>query len=161
MTTTIQTVGNLGRNPEIKYFESGSIKCSFTMAAKQKGIKQKDGTWLDPEPFWLAVEVWGKQGENLANKLHKGDTVDVRGELKRETFTRRDGTTGEKLIVVYPSVDVIKSKNQPSQQQQQQPPAAGDTGACPMPNPKPPASSEPPAQWNTAPLVPDSDDIPF
>jgi len=158
MTTTIQTVGNLGRDPEIKYFESGSIKCSFTMAAKQKGIKQKDGTWLDPEPFWLAVEVWGKQAETLANKLHKGDTVDVRGELKRETFSRRDGTSGEKLVVTYPSVDVIKQKTAQQAMNASAPSQpAPAPGECPMPQPQP----QPAAQWNQAPLVPDTDDIPF
>ena len=158
MTTTIQTIGNLGRDPEMKYFESGKAKCTLAVALKQKGERQKDGSWKDPESWWVQVVFWDKAAERVADKFHKGDTVDVRGELTRETW-EKDGRKGEKLVIKFPSVDLIKKKNQPSQQQQ--PPAAGDTGACPMPTPKPPASSEPPAQWNTAPLVPDSDDIPF
>lgn len=116
----MQTVGNLGRDPEIKYFDTGSIKCSLAVAVKQRGIKQKDGSFLDPQAWWLEVELWGKNAERLANKLHKGDTVDVRGEVKRETFVRKSGEPGEKIVIQFATVDLIKAKNP---EQQQQPPA--------------------------------------
>jgi single-strand DNA-binding protein len=156
MTTTIQTIGNLGRDPEMKYFESGASKCTLALALKQKGEKQKDGSWKDPESWWVQVEFWNKAAERIVDKFHKGDTVDVRGELTRETW-EKDGKKGEKLVIKFASVDLIKKKdaqgsNRPPMQQQQTP----ADGASPMP----PAAATP-TQWNQAPLVPDSNDIPF
>ena len=156
MTTTIQTVGNLGRDPEMKYFESGASKCTLALAVKQKGEKQKDGSWKDPESWWVQVEFWNKAAERIVDKFHKGDTVDVRGELTRETW-EKDGKKGEKLVIKFASVDLIKKKDAqasncpPLQHQQTQ-----ADGACPMP----PAAAAP-TEWNQAPLVPASDDIPF
>jgi|TARA_B100001741_G_scaffold68893_2_gene55039 single-strand DNA-binding protein len=150
MTTTIQTTGNLGRDPEMKYFESGSCVCKLAMAVKQPGIKQKDGTWKDPETWWVEVELWGKAAERAANKFHKGDTIDARGEAHRETFPRRDGSQGEKLVIKFGTVDLIKAKD--------------ESKAATMPptsqalTPHAAAIAAPPAQ---APPVPPSADIPF
>lgn len=133
MSTTIQTIGNLGRDPEMKYFETGSNKCTLALAVKQKGEKQKDGSWKDPESWWVQVEFWGKAADRVVDKFHKGDTVDVRGELTRETWDK-DGKKGEKLVIKFASVDLIKKKEPQgsSRPKGQQQPAA-DTGACPMP----------------------------
>ena len=150
MTTTIQTTGNLGRDPEMKYFDSGNCVCKLAMAVRQPGIKQKDGTYQDPEAWWVEIELWGKQAERAANKFHKGDTIDARGEAHRETFPRRDGSQGEKLVIKHGSVDLIKAKDEAKAPAM--PPASQAT------SPHQAAIAAPPAQ---APPVPASSDIPF
>ena len=145
MTTTIQTTGNLGRDPELKYFESGKCVCKLAMAVKQPGIKQKDGTWQDPEAWWVEVELWGKQAERAADKFHKGDTVDVRGEAHRETW-EKEGVKREKIVIKFGTVDLIKAK------EESKPPVSQAT------SPHQAAIAAPPAQ---APPVPPSADIPF
>ena len=149
MTTTIQTTGNLGRDPEMKYFESGSCVCKLAMAVKQPGIKQKDGTWKDPETWWVEVELWGKQAERAANKFHKGDTIDARGEAHRDTW-EKDGVKREKLVIKFGTVDLIKAKDEAKAPAM--PPASQAT------SPHQAAIAAPPAQ---APPVPPSADIPF
>jgi single-strand DNA-binding protein len=148
MTTTIQATGNLGRDPELKYFESGKCVCKLAMAVRQPGIKQKDGTYQDPEAWWVEVELWGKQAERAADKFHKGDTIDARGEAIRETW-EKEGVKREKLVIKFGSVDLIKAKDE------SKPPASPASQAT---SPHQAAIAAPPAQ---APPVPPSADIPF
>lgn len=148
MTTTIQTTGNLGRDPELKFFQSGACKCTMALAVKQKGEKQQDGTWKDPETWWVEVELWNKAAERIADKFHKGDTVDVRGEAHRDTW-EKDGIKREKLVIKFASVDLIKAKEARADAM---PPASQAT------SPHQAAIAAPPAQ---APPVPSSSDIPF
>jgi single-strand DNA-binding protein len=126
MSTTIQTTGRLGAEPELKTFQSGKQKCELRMAVKQRGERQADGSWIDRPAWWISVEVWGAQAVTIADKFQKGDLIDARGELERQTYTKRDGTPGEKLVVAFAKVEKIGS---PKGQQQ----PAADTGACPMP----------------------------
>lgn len=120
MSTTIQTTGRLGADPELKTFSSGKQKCELRMAVKQRGDRQADGSWIDRPAWWISVEVWGAQAATIADKFHKGDLIDARGELERQTYTKRDGTPGEKLVVAFAKVEKLAA---PGQQQQQQPPA--------------------------------------
>ena len=150
MSTTIQTTGRLGADPELKTFSSGKQKCELRMAVKQRGDRQADGSWIDRPAWWISVEVWGAQAAAMADKFHKGDLIDARGELERQTYTKRDGTPGEKLVVAFAKVEKLAA---PGQQQR----PAVDTGACPMPAPA--ISAQQGAQALAAGLG--GDEIPF
>lgn len=86
---TGQLTGNLGRDPELKYFESGQIVATLSVAVRQRKRRGED-----PPAYWVKVEVWGKTAEWVADNLRKGDSVTCYGEVALEEFTRRDGTPG-------------------------------------------------------------------
>jgi len=92
-------VGNLGRDPEMRYTPNGSAVTSMNVATNRvytdgSGQRVKETTWF-------RVSVWGKQAESVNNYLHKGSMVLVEGELRpdRETggprvYDRSDGKPG-------------------------------------------------------------------
>ena len=133
--------GNIGREPEIKYFESGKCKVELTVA-----IKQRD---KDAPAFWVQVDMWNKQAECAQNYLHNGDTIFAQGTVTEESFTRRNGEAGHKVVLVYAQVEILKSA-QPKE------PAKG-TEFVPS-NPQP---TQPPATKGVEVLVPEVDEIPF
>ncbi|HEX4932997.1 MAG TPA: single-stranded DNA-binding protein [Gemmatimonadaceae bacterium] len=82
-------IGNLGRDPEIRYTPGGSPVANFTMATTER--------WTDPngekkeKTEWHRIVVWGKQAEIAAEYLRKGRQVYIEGSLQTREWTDRDG----------------------------------------------------------------------
>ena len=92
-------VGNLGRDPELRYSPQGNPVTQMSVATSRKWTNG-DGE-LKEETAWFRVSVWGKQAETCNQYLAKGSRVLVEGELVVDektggprVYTRKDGTTG-------------------------------------------------------------------
>src|ERR671919_780915 len=72
--------GNLTRDPELRNTSGGTPVCSLRVAVNTRR-KNAEGEWVD-KPNYFDVTVWGAQGENCANYLHKGRPVAVDGRLE-------------------------------------------------------------------------------
>src|SRR5215216_4505727 len=90
-------VGNLGRDPELRYTPQGSAVCSFSMATIEKR-KDKAGE-LQDLTTWFRITLWSKQAENAAKYLTKGSAVYIEGRLRIEEWTDRDGNNRYTLEV--------------------------------------------------------------
>lgn len=86
---TIIIVGNLGRDPELRYTPQGNAVCNFSMATNERR-RDKAGEQQDITT-WFRVTVWGKQAENVSKYLAKGRRVYVQGRLHVEDWSDRDG----------------------------------------------------------------------
>lgn len=82
-------VGNLGRDPELRYTPQGSAVCNFSVATNEKK-RDKTGEMQDVTT-WFRVTLWNKQAENASKYLTKGSPVYVEGRLRIEEWTDRDG----------------------------------------------------------------------
>ena len=82
-------VGNLGRDPELRYTPQGTPVCSFTVATNEKR-KDKAGEMQDVTT-WFRVTFWGRQAETASQYLTKGRPIYVEGRLRLEEWTDRDG----------------------------------------------------------------------
>jgi len=113
---TIIIVGNLGRDPEMRYTPNGNAVTTINVASNRtfndaSGQRQKVTTWF-------RVSVWGKQAESVNNFLKKGSQVLVEGELQPDketgnprTFTRNDGSTGASYEVRAQTVRFLSSRS--------------------------------------------------
>jgi single-strand DNA-binding protein len=88
-------IGRLGKDPETKYFQSGSSVTTCRIAVNKPGAKRDDGQ----EPDWFKVEIWGEAGVSLADTARKGDLIDVSGRVKTESWTGQDGEERRQLTV--------------------------------------------------------------
>jgi single-strand DNA-binding protein len=102
----VHLVGRVGGDPEVRYFESGSVKCTLTLAVNRLS-KSKD----NEPPDWFNLELWGKTAEIAANYVRKGSLVGVQGALKIETWQDKT-TNGErsKPIIKVDRLDLLGSK---------------------------------------------------
>jgi single-strand DNA-binding protein len=82
-------IGNLGRDPEVRFTQGGTPVANFTMATTER--------WNDPsgekkeKTEWHRIVVWGKQAEIAAEYLKKGRSVYIEGSLQTREWTDRDG----------------------------------------------------------------------
>jgi single-strand DNA-binding protein len=103
----ITIVGNLGRDPELRYTPQGSAVCNFSIATNEKR-KDKSGEMQDVTT-WFRVTLWNKQAENASKYLTKGSPVYVEGRLRIEEWTDRDGNNRFTLEVQGSDMQFISS----------------------------------------------------
>jgi single-strand DNA-binding protein len=126
MAYTGQLTGSVvGKDPELKHFENGSIVANLSLSVRQ--FKRK-GTEVPAR--YVRVAIWGKSAEYVGNYVKRGDSVLITGRVEApEIYTSNAGETkvNEKF-----TADQIE-KFTPREDQAAATPAAVDTGACPMP----------------------------
>ena len=103
----ITIVGNLGRDPELRYTPQGTAVCQFSVATNERR-RDKSGEQQDITT-WFRVTSWGKQAENVSKYLSKGRRVYVEGRLHMEEWTDRDGKARQTLEVNASDVQFLDS----------------------------------------------------
>ena len=102
---TISLVGRAGREPDVRYFESGSTVANFTLAVNR--ISKGD------EPDWFNLEIWGKQAQIAADYVKKGSLVGITGSFKIDSW--KDKNTGEdrfKPVVRVDRLNLLSSRKE-------------------------------------------------
>lgn len=102
---TINLVGRAGREPDVRYFESGSTVANFTLAVNR--ISRGD------EPDWFNLEIWGKQAQIAADYVKKGSLVGITGSFKIDSW--KDKNTGEdrfKPVVRVDRLNLLSSRKE-------------------------------------------------
>jgi single-strand DNA-binding protein len=98
----IHLYGNLGRDAELRYAQSGNPVLRFTVACSST---QGTGEQRQEHTDWFNVTLFGKRGEALAQYLLKGTRVAVVGRFQHRLYTRQDGTAGCALDVLATEID--------------------------------------------------------
>lgn len=101
-------VGNLGRDPELRYTPQGTAVCSFTLATNEKR-RDKSGEFQNTAT-WFKVTLWGNQAETASKYLTKGRPVYIEGRLRIEEWTDRDGNNRQTLEVNATDMQFIGSR---------------------------------------------------
>lgn len=117
MYQKIIIVGNLGRDPEMRYMPDGTAVTNFSVATSRRWTGQ-DGQSRE-ETTWFRVEVWRRQAETANQYLTKGSKVLVEGRIKPDMntggprlWTRQDGTIGANFEVVADVVRFLSSRGE-------------------------------------------------
>ena len=97
-------MGNLTRDPELRYTASGAAVASFGLAVNRK-FKQGE-EWKD-EVCFVDITVWAKQCENCAQYLNKGSLVFLEGRLNYQTWEADGGQKRSKLEVVANNIQIL------------------------------------------------------
>lgn len=89
-------VGNLGRDPEVRFTQGGSAVCNLSVAV---GERVKKGEAWEDHTEWFRVVVFGKTAENAGQYLQKGRQVYVEGKLRQREY-EKDGQKQRSTEVV-------------------------------------------------------------
>lgn len=117
MYHTIIIVGNLGRDPEMRYTPSGQAVTNFNVATNRQ-YTDSNGQQVK-ETIWFRVSTWGKQAETCNQYLKKGNKVLVEGRLVPDQATggprvwnRQDGTATASFEVSANTVRFLTSRGE-------------------------------------------------
>ena len=106
----IQIVGNLGRDPELRYTPNGRPVTEFSVAVNQSTKNQQTGEWVEATD-WFRISVWGDRAERAAENLRKGNRVFVEGRFKTREFEGRDGQKRTSLELTADSLVNLEKRN--------------------------------------------------
>jgi single-strand DNA-binding protein len=135
-------IGNLGRDPEMRYTPNGQAVTQFTVAVN-RNFRGADGEWQE-ETEWFRVVAWGQTGERAAENLRKGAKVYVEGRIQTRQW---EDQTGQKRYTTELIADRVAGL-------ERRPREDGDPGFTPRPSnsSRPEAgSAEPPSPAGTPP----------
>jgi single-strand DNA-binding protein len=134
----VSIIGNLGRDPEMRYTPNGRPVTEFS------------GEWVEATD-WFRVTVWGDRAERTAEQLHKGNRVFVEGRFKTREFEARDGQKRVSLEVTADSVINLDPRVRDDAEGTFSAPSAGSTAgqAAPVRPTRAPSDGD------------DLDDLPF
>jgi single-strand DNA-binding protein len=105
----IMLIGNLGRDPEMSYTESGQAKTRFTLAVSRRWKDRNSGERRE-ETTWFNVVAWGQQAETCNNYLHKGSKAFVEGRMTSYKFTDKDGNERTGWDVTLENMEMLDPK---------------------------------------------------
>jgi single-strand DNA-binding protein len=144
----ITLVGNITRDPELRFTATGQAKVNFGLAVNRRWQNRQTQEWEEATSFFNIV-CWGEMGENTSESLGKGSRVIVSGRLEQRSWETEEG---EKRSVV----EVVADEVGPSlrwataevKKSDRRGPAGGDGGgggggARPAPNTEPALDEEP------------------
>jgi single-strand DNA-binding protein len=117
MYHTIIIVGNLGKDPEMRYTPGGQAVTNFNVAVNDN-YTNSSGERVE-RTIWIRVSAWGKLAETCNQYLKKGRKVLVEGRLVADAstggprvYTRQDGTSGSTFEVSASTVRFLSSKGE-------------------------------------------------
>ena len=99
-------VGRAGQDPDMKYFDSGKVKTSFSIAVSRWDSKVKENV-----TDWFNVELWDKAAEVAGEYVKKGKLVAIDGKLTANKWQDASGATKERFIIRGNNMRLLGGKN--------------------------------------------------
>ena len=135
MVNKVILVGNLGKDPEVRYTSGGQAVANLRIATSRSWTDKQSGQRKE-ETEWHDVEVWGKQAEQCGEYLAKGRQVYVEGRLKTDKWQdKQSGQERSKVKVVADTVRFLGGRGGGA--------AGGGRGGAPMPDEPPGGFDDP------------------
>ena len=112
-----QFIGNLGKDPEVQFFESGGCVANFSVAI----YRGKDKNGNEKKALWLPCKAFGEKAEAIADAFKKGDRIQV-NESKLDKEEWQDKTTGQprsKIVAIVWDFEKVERAEKPASPQPQ------------------------------------------
>jgi single-strand DNA-binding protein len=119
MLNKAQIIGNLGRDPEVRYLPSGDAIASISVATTEKW-KDKSSGEMKEHTEWHRISFFGKLAEVAGQWLKKGSTVYVEGKIQTREYTDKDGVKKYATEIKGEVMKMIGGKAEQGEQQSRQ-----------------------------------------
>lgn len=142
----VMLIGNLGRDPEVRYTASGQAVANFSVATS-RSRKDPNGGWID-ETEWHRIVAFERTAETASQYLHKGSKVYVEGRIQSRKYTDNGGVERTVYEIVANDLTLLDARNaggdagdswgdEDAAPQRQAPPRSNNTNRPQRPAPAP------------------------
>ena len=107
MVNSVVIVGRVGQAPEMKYYDSGKVKTTFSVAVNRWDSRSKEEV-----TDWFNIETWDKQAEFAGEWVKKGALVGIEGRLVSSKWTSPEGENLERYIIRCSNIRLMGSRKE-------------------------------------------------
>ena len=140
----VQLIGNVGKDPDVRYLDSGIAVATFPLATTERGYTLANGTQVPERTEWHNIVLWRGLAETAEKYVHKGDKLYIEGKIRTRSYDDQNGIKRYVVEIFGDNMEMLTPRSVQSGQLQPM-----------VPNQQPAVSAQPAQQANAA------DDLPF
>lgn len=133
----VMMIGRLGKDPDVRYLDSGVAVATFSIATTERAYTAKNGQQVPERTEWHNVVLWRGLAETAEKYLKKGDLLYVEGKLRSRSYEDQQGVKRTVVEIFADVMEMLTPKGNGSGKplpQEIPPPATGDATAVQWPN---------------------------
>lgn len=108
-------IGNVGRDPVVRYFDSGNGVANFTLATTERGYTLSNGTQVPDRTEWHNIVVSGRMAEVVDKYVHKGDKLYLEGKIRTRSYDDKNGVQRYVTEVFVDNMEMLTPKGSTQQ----------------------------------------------
>ena len=105
-------IGNVGKEPEVKYVDAGVCVASVRLATTERGYKLQNGTEVPERTEWHNIILWRGLAEVVEKYVHKGDKLYIEGQIRTRTYDDQNGVRHSVTEIWADSMEMLTPKGQ-------------------------------------------------
>lgn len=123
-------IGNVGKDPDVRYLDSGVAVATFSLATTERGYTLQNGTQVPDRTEWHNIVLWRGLAQTAEKYVHKGDKLYIEGKIRSRSYDDQNGIK-RTIVEVFadnmemltprsasqPQAQVVAPVQQPAQQQ--------------------------------------------
>ena len=110
----IMLIGNVGKDPEVKYVEQGVAVARLSLATTERGYALPNGTQVPDRTDWHNVILWRRLAEVVEKYVHKGDKLYIEGRVRYTTYDDKRGVRHNMTEIWADNMEMLSPKTQTS-----------------------------------------------
>ena len=111
-------IGNVGKDPEVHYFDSNTRKASFTLATTDRGFTRTDGTAVPERTEWHNIVVWRGLAEVVEKYVRKGSKLFIEGKITSRSYEDKSGVKRYVTEITAENLELLNRTNATSDDRQ-------------------------------------------
>ncbi len=111
-------IGNVGKDPEVHYFDSNTRKASFTLATTDRGFTRTDGTVVPERTEWHNIVVWRGLAEVVEKYVRKGSKLFIEGKITSRSYEDKSGVKRYVTEITAENLELLNRLNATSDDNQ-------------------------------------------
>ena len=121
-------IGNVGKDPDVRYLDSGVAVATFSLATTERGYTLQNGTQVPDRTEWHNIVLWRGLAQTAEKYVHKGDKLYIEGKIKSRSYDDQNGIKRTIVEIFADNMEMLTPRSTTAPAQQPAPmPQAIDT----------------------------------
>ena len=111
-------IGNVGKDPDVRYLDSGVAVATFSLATTERGYTLQNGTQVPDRTEWHNIVLWRGLAQTAEKYVHKGDKLYIEGKIKSRSYDDQNGIKRTIVEIFADNMEMLtpRSTTAPAQQ---------------------------------------------